>query len=77
MPEDGVPSLFSRDAVPMEEARCFAPTMDGPAKLREPSAREPDAGSAEDETDREGGKEVSGGVAGAEDSGHHLSLIHI
>ncbi len=55
LPEDGVPEIFVQEAVHMEEAKFFEPSMDGPAKLRDPGSKEQDAGSAEEEEDEEEG----------------------
>jgi hypothetical protein len=49
LPENGVPEIFVREAVHMQEAKFFEPAMDGPAKMRDPTAKEQDPGSAEEE----------------------------
>ena len=68
LPEDGVPEIFVQEAVHMEEARFFEPSMDGPAKLRDPGSKEQDAGSAEEEEDEEAeGKQNHEGAAGSGD----------
>ena len=53
LPEQGVPEIIIREAIHLQEARLFEPTMDGPGKVRDPTTKEQDPGSAEEEAEDE------------------------
>ena len=57
LPEDGVPEIFLQEAVEMAEAEKIKPSMDGPAKLREPGCKAMEEVDAEDDKDEEGSEE--------------------
>ena len=61
LPEDGVPQCFVQEALHLQEARFFEPAMDGPAKMRDPSTKDQDVGSAEEEEEGEGEVEAEEG----------------
>ena len=45
LPENGVPQVFVDESLQMQEAKFSEPSLDGPAKVRDPSAKEEDVAS--------------------------------
>ena len=53
LPENGAPDMIVQEAMEMAEAEKFEPSMDGPAKLREPGCKVAEEVLADEDKDEE------------------------